>query len=113
VAGGGKGGDEGWAVGGGRKGRWRGGWDEWCGDFCLRSKCKNRDSAERKGGRCGVWHMQRETWIYEGLARVWIGAGKRFLRRRRSKNRDSPKNKNKLPNFIISNNQILKNVLYI
>ena len=42
------------------------------------------------GGWCGVWQMQRETWIYEGLARGWIGAGKGFLRRRRSKNRDSP-----------------------
>ena len=60
-------------VGDGRWGRWRGGWDERCGDFCLRSKCKNRDSAERKGGRCGVWQMQTKTWIYEGLARVRRG----------------------------------------
>ena len=32
----------------------------------MRSKCKNRDSVEGKGGWCGVWQMQRETWIYEG-----------------------------------------------
>jgi len=69
-----------WGVVGGWWGRWRGGWDEWCGDFCLRSKCKNRDSAEGKGGRCGVWQMQRETLIYEGLARVRMSAGMRFLR---------------------------------
>jgi len=40
----------------------------------LRSKCKNRDSAERKGGRCGVWQMQTRN---VDIRRVGAGVDRR------------------------------------
>ena len=79
------GGDEGWAEGGGRRAEGGGGAGAGVGMsgegiFACEANAKIVTARRGRAGGAGSGKCKRETWIYEGLARVWTGAGKRFLR---------------------------------